>query len=212
MGLKKFYEDYCAKACGEHRPSERLCFKGVCHLKNFMESTLLKIPEETMRTISDTLHLMRLEVEIKQSRYGPALASLNIKGSTCSVVLDDRHGFDSKKARALNANEAAIITIYKIFTSASHIQEVKMECRINDQPEVVLQVSRTRAESLIGPEGMNAIKRDWHAIWDYLRPVVNQPEFAAEVKLFLTGATDQNPLRQARPANETSWLKRVFPR
>lgn len=211
MGLRKFYEDYCAQVCGSLRPSERLCYKGICHLKNFMESTLLKMPQDTMGTISDALHLMRVEEELKSSHYGSALASLNIRGATCSIVLDSRHGLNPAKARTLRADETALITIYKIIFSAAHIQEVKMECRIEDQPEVVLTVDRRRAESLIGPEAMTAIKRNWNNIWDYLRPVVDQPELAAATKNYLSGVSDHNPIQRSGSKDETSWFKKVVP-
>lgn len=165
-----------------------------------------------MGTISDALHLMRLEEEIKTSHYGPALASLNVRGASCSVVLDDRYGFDSAKAKTLNAPEAALITIYRVLFSTAHLQEVKMECRIDGQPEITLTVERKRAESLLGPEGVAAVRHNWQSIWDYLRPVIKQPEFAVAVKNYLSGASDQNPIKAGTFTDDTNWLRKAFPR
>jgi hypothetical protein len=177
-----------------------------------MESTLLKMPKDAMGTISDALHLMRLEEEIRASHYGPALASLNVREGSCSVVLDDRYGLDPAKAKTLNASEAAIITVYRIFFSAAHLQEVKMECRIDNQPELILTVERKRAESLIGPDGVTAVRRNWQSIWDYLRPIIKQPEFAIAVKNYLSGASEHNPINAGTYADDTNWLKKAFPR
>ncbi len=113
---------------------------------------------------------------------------------------------DQLKVRYLNPEEAAIITLYKVLTTAPQIQEVKIHVKLSNQPEINIVTSRQRAIELIDSEGMIAIKKDWNKIWDYFKPLASNPTFSSKVRSFLNGYSNENPLK----GRTGGWLGRFM--
>lgn len=208
---KKIYEDFCQRTCSHLKLSERRCYRGDCYLKNFFDEILLKIPQETMLSLSEALHGIRIDDVLKKSRYGIVLRDVRVEGKTIYLVFDDSELDESNKlkARYLNPEEVVIMTIYKVILTAPNIQEVKVRCSLSTSPEFTVSTTRQRAVELLGHQGMAAIKRDWNSIWDYFKPILKDNNFASKVRSFLNSYTNENPLSGKTTGEErksSGWL------
>ncbi len=206
--MAKIYEDFCQRNCGHLKISERRCYRGECFLKNFFDEVLLKIPEETMVSLSQALHAIRIEEVLRKTRYSSLIREVKVQGKSVTLFFSDEglSPDDQLKVRYLNPEEVVIITLYKVLTTAPQIQEVKIHVKISNHPEVNIITSRERAIELIGSEGMIAIKRDWNKIWDYFKPLASNPTFSSKVRSFLNGYSHENPLKGKRG----NWLGRFM--
>ncbi len=209
--MAKFYEDYCDRACGHLKLSERRCFRNECHLKNFFDELLLKIPKDTMLSLSDTIRALQLENDLRNTRYGSLIKQVNLKGPTLLINFDDSvlSAEDKIKLNFVNPDEVLIISAYRILVTNPQIHEFKLSCALKNLPEVNLVTTRHRLIELISHSGMSEIKRDWNAIWNYFRPVLNNPEFADKVRQFLNGYSNDNPI-EIQSQESPGWLNKFL--
>ncbi len=80
--MAKIYEDFCQRNCGHLKISERRCYRGECFLKNFFDEVLLKIPQETMVSLSQALHAIRIE-EVEEDPLQPTSQRSEGAGKIC---------------------------------------------------------------------------------------------------------------------------------
>lgn len=195
--MAKVYEDYCNRVCGHLKLSERRCYRNECHLKNFFDELLLRIPQDAMMSLSDTIRALQLENDLRNTRYGSLIKQVCLKGSALSVSFDDAILSDEDKIKLsfVNPDEVLVISAYRILVNNPHVNEFKLSCNLKNLPEVNLVTTRHRLIELISHEGMTAIKRDWNAIWNYFRQILNDPVFATKVREFLNGYSNENPVK-----------------
>jgi hypothetical protein len=206
--MAKIYEDFCQRNCGHLKISEKRCYRGECFLKNFFDEVLLKIPQETMLSLSQALHAIRIEEVLKKTRYGSVLKEVKVEGRAVSLLFSDENlpQDNHLKVRYLNPEETAIISLYKVLTTAPQIEEVKIYVRLSSHPEINIVTNRQRAIELIDVEGMSAIKKDWNKIWDYFKPLASNPTFSSKVRSFLNGYSNENPVK----SRTGGWLGRFM--
>lgn len=209
--MAKVYEDYCNRVCGHLKLSERRCFRNDCHLKNFFDELLLKIPKDTMTSLSDTIRGLQLENDLRSTRYGSLIKQLQLQGSTLSVSFDDSvlSEEDKIKLNFVNPDEVLIISAYRVLVNNPQVNEFKFSCVLKNLPETNLVTTRHRLIELVSLEGMSEIKKDWNAIWNYFRPVLNNPEFATKVREFLNGYSNENPIELQRQQS-SGWLNKFL--
>lgn len=209
--MAKVYEDYCNRVCGHLKLSERRCFRNECHLKNFFDELLLKIPKDTMLTLSDTIRALQLENDLRNTRYGSLIKQVNLQGSALAIHFDDSVLSDEDKIKLnfVNPDEVLIISAYRILVTNLQINEFKLSCALKNLPDVNLVTTRSRLIELISHEGMIEIKKDWNAIWNYFRPVLNNPEFAVKVRDFLNGYSNDNPI-EVQNQQSPGWLNKFL--
>ncbi len=209
--MPKIYEDYCNRVCGHLKLSERRCFRNECHLKNFFDELLLKIPKETMLSLSDTIRALQVENDLRDTRYGSLIKQINLQGSALSINFDDSvlSDEDKMKLNFVNPDEVLIISAYRILVKSPQINEFKLSCSLKNLPEINLVTTRQRLIELISYEGLREIKADWKAIWNYFRPVLNNQEFATKVRNFLNGYSNDNPI-EFQNRQSSGWLNRFL--
>ncbi len=205
--MAKVYEDYCNRVCGHLKLSERRCYRNECHLKNFFDELLLRIPKDAMMSLSDTIRALQLENDLRNTRYGSLIKQVTLKGPALSISFDDSilSEEDRIKLNFVNPEEVLIISAYRILVNNPHVSEFKLSCSLKNLPEINLITTRHRMIELVSHQGMSEIKRDWNAIWNYFRPILNNPDFAAKVRNFLNGYSNENPV-EAQSQQSPGWL------
>ncbi len=210
--MAKVYEDYCNRVCGHLKISERRCYRNECHLKNFFDELLLRIPKDAMMTLSDTIRALQIENDLRNMRYGSLIKQVNVQGSAISISFDDSTltPEDRIKSNFANPDEILVISAYRILISNPQINEIKFSCTLKNLPEVNLITTRERLIELITHQGMSSIKQDWNNIWNYFRPILNNPDFATQVRNFLNGYSNESPIKPEQSHQTSGWLNKFI--